>query len=130
MKCLWCPGWDHGVGKGHEVHIKEIQKSIDFILILRCQHWFIHCGNCTILIKDVGNRNNDMGYRTSVLSFNFPVNLKFSIKTIEVIKMYLGKLKIVFKRMLEVTSTRNKRLEQQQYHSAVCELPEVTFYGK
>lgn len=44
--------------------------------------------------------------------------------------MYLGKLKIVFKRMFEVTSTRNKRLEQQQYHSAVCELPEVTFFWK
>ena len=44
--------------------------------------------------------------------------------------MYLGKLKIVFKRMLEVTSTRNKGLEQQQDHSAVCDLPEVTFFGK
>lgn len=74
---MWCPGWDLGIGKGHEVHVKEIQKSIDFILVLRCQHWFIHCGNCTILIKDVGNGNKDMGYKTSVLSFHFPVNLKF-----------------------------------------------------
>lgn len=59
-----------------------------------------------------------MGYRTSVLSFNFPVNLKFLIKTIEVIKMYLGKLRMVFKRMLEVTSTRNKR---QTTHSSITQ---------
>ena len=44
--------------------------------------------------------------------------------------MYLCKLKIVFKRMLEVTSTRTKGLEQQLYHSAVCELPEVNIFGK
>lgn len=94
-----------------------------------CQYWFIHRGNCTVLIYDVSNSKNDTGIWDLCAVFAFFCKFKtLKIKITEVINNIFDKLKIMFKRMPEVISTRNKALETQQYHSATCELPEVAFF--
>lgn len=32
---MWCPGWDPGMGREHQVKTKEIWTSMDFIIVNR-----------------------------------------------------------------------------------------------